>query len=252
MDQWVRWVRGNQPMTPQWLAEAADEWHGFAFGHADTDAQSVLHEMVREDNPPEMFQRFLHEQRMADHRQRGAPENLLFSVIGSATHHAAPFSQTVAKTALRDLAEYIKHELRSEAVCTSMAGHGVWYSYNRQTHRWTFDPDGNAVLIKCVAILKSLIQNLRERTIVRDDGPEASPSGRRTPSPAASAYHRPPERAAEVAAPVLRAVRSPCWPISQKWRGTTNTRSTRPSWFTWTTSWATCVTSNPWCGTWES
>lgn len=50
----------------------------------------------------------------------------LFAVFGSATHH--------------DVAQYVRHELRSVAVCTNIAGNGTWYVYDRNTHRWNLGP----------------------------------------------------------------------------------------------------------------
>lgn len=77
-------------------------------------------------NPAEVVQSFLQEQRAADHLHRQATEGTLFGVLGSATHH--------------DLAQYIKHELRSVVVCTSLVANGVWYVYQRDRHRWAFGP----------------------------------------------------------------------------------------------------------------
>ena len=146
---WMSWVLGNQTYTSQQAAELAFEWQTFAQGDPDVDAQAVLHEMIRQDNADSVYQQFLHDERIADHEGRGLPDDMLFSIIGSATHH--------------DLARYIKHELRSTAVCTSMAGHGIWYTYNRKTHRWMFDPEGTDVLVQCLQILSDLVEQLRNR-----------------------------------------------------------------------------------------
>jgi hypothetical protein len=93
------------------------------------------------------IQAFLQEQRAADHLRRQAAEGTLFGVLGSATHH--------------DLAQYIKHELRSVVVCTSLIGNGVWYVYQKERHRWAFDPEGADVLVRCLHILVDQVDRLR-------------------------------------------------------------------------------------------
>lgn len=138
----------------------AFEWQGFAQGDPDTDSRSVLYEMVAQDNPPEVeqpappnerragtVQAFLQEQRAADHIRRQATEGTLFGVLGSCTHH--------------DLAQFIKHELRAVVVCTSLVANGVWYVYQRERHRWAFDPEGAEVLVRCLHILIDQVDRLR-------------------------------------------------------------------------------------------
>lgn len=167
--EWIQWVTNSASRTvdAQQAAELAHEWQMFAHRDTDVDALAVLHEMVRQDNPPEVMTRFLHNERCADHEGRNAPEGMLFGILGSATHH--------------DLAQFIKHELRSIVVCTSMAGNGIWYMYNRDTHRWMFDPEGSYVMIRCLTILNAVKDELR--SMIADmpanaDGPANRPSGR--------------------------------------------------------------------------
>ena len=168
MRDWLQWVCNGDPRTTQESAELAFEWQSFAQRDLDMDPQSVLYEMVRQDNPTEVMERFLHNERSADHERRCAPDGMLFSVIGSATHH--------------DLAQYIKHELQSVAVCTSMAGNGIWYIYNRTTHRWSFDPEGNEVLVACLRILYRLVDTLRTG-MSDENAPRNPPNSKPSRSP---------------------------------------------------------------------
>ena len=169
--EWMQWAQNGRTGS-QLAAELLFEWQSFAQLDPDVDAHAVLTEMVRQDNPREVVEQFLHNERLADHERRGAPEGMLFSVIGSATHH--------------DLAQYIRHELRSVVVCTSMTGHGVWYLYSRQLHRWTFDPEGTAVLVACVDILRGLVDRLRTESTEDVVGVGTTTNGRpagRSPFP---------------------------------------------------------------------
>ena len=173
LKEWMQWIIGqHEQNTLQQVAELTHEWQTFSQRDTDVDAQAILHEMVRQDNPPEVFSRFLHNERCADHEGRNAPEGMLFGILGSATHH--------------DLAQYIKHELRSVVVCTSMAGNGMWYMYNRDTHRWMFDPEGSHVMLRCLSILNDIKSRLRN-TIAdmpangEDGGPR--PAAPRSPFP---------------------------------------------------------------------
>ena len=171
MQEWVQWVCHGANSSTQQSAELVFQWHTFAQGDADVDAQSVLQEMVQQDNPPEVVTRFLYQQRLADHEGRGVPDGMLFSVIGSATHH--------------DLAQYIKHELQSVVVCTSMAGHGLWYTYKRDTHRWMLDPEGSDVLMQCLHILLALVSKLRQSVndTTTDNAAGDRPRAGRSPFP---------------------------------------------------------------------
>ena len=161
MKDWMQWVCNGECPTTQASAELAFQWQSFAQSDSDLHPQSILQEMVRQDNPAPVLEQFLQNQRSADHEGRGAPEGMLFSIIGSATHH--------------DLARYIKHELQSVVVCTSMAGHGVWYIYDRGSHRWKFDPEGTDVLVACVRILSQLLNNLRKA--MAESGGDINPTG---------------------------------------------------------------------------
>ena len=148
MEEWVRWCTpAPADGDARSAAELAFEWRSFAQGDPGTDARSLLYEMVQEDNGEEAVRAFLLEQRTGDHLRRQASEGTLFGVLGSATHH--------------DLAQFIKHELRSVAVCSSLIGHGVWYVYHRDRHRWVFDPEGADVLVWCLQILRDEMDRLR-------------------------------------------------------------------------------------------
>jgi hypothetical protein len=154
--RWTTWCVGctafaDVPAAA--VAECGQQWREFASGDGDTDVHGVLYEMVRQDTTAAQFESFLHAQRAADHPNRGGVGGAdfegrgLLGQLGSATHH--------------DLAQFVKHELRSVAVCTSVTGHGVWYVYHRQRHRWAFDPEGADVLVWVLQILSEQVNQLR-------------------------------------------------------------------------------------------
>jgi hypothetical protein len=147
--EWVSWVLADGADYVQTRTELAEEWQSFAYGYHDAEPVAALYEMVRLDNDTETTQQFLRELRLLDHQGRGAASDVLFSIMGSATHH--------------DLAQFLRHELCSVAVCTSISNHGIWYVYHRDRHRWSFDPEGTDVLVWSLRILSEQLDNLRAK-----------------------------------------------------------------------------------------
>ena len=131
--------------------ELGHQWQTFGGGDGDADVWGALYEMVRQDVDADTYTAFLQAQREADHPNRGgggATEGRgLLGQLGSATHY--------------DLAQYVRHALRTVAVCTSVSGHGVWYVYHRKRHRWQFDPEGADVLVWSLGMLSDQVQALR-------------------------------------------------------------------------------------------
>ena len=87
------------------------------------------------------------EERRMDPSRRMTNDDTL-ALMGSLTHiDLASFAHSMRHTnGMAKTMRYVYHELRGNVCCSSTAGRGLWYIYQAENHRWSFDKDGQGFL----------------------------------------------------------------------------------------------------------
>lgn len=91
-------------------------------------------------------------------------------------------------------------------MCTSVASSGVWYVYQRERHRWSFDPEGAEVLVWCLRILSEQVDSLRRELLsapMRGQPPPRGGPGVRVPFPRLANF---PDEGAHSAEDIQKAI----------------------------------------------